>query len=54
MEAMMQEGSSKKLLQRWFDSNPKRGSIAGDMGDDKVRIYAKGAPDFLIKNCINF
>jgi hypothetical protein len=47
----MQEGISKRILQGMFLNSRKKAAIAVDMGNDMVRNYAKGAPDFLIKNC---
>jgi magnesium-transporting ATPase (P-type) len=40
-------------MQGMFMSQRKRAAVAFDMGDGKVRIYAKGGPDFLATYCDN-
>jgi magnesium-transporting ATPase (P-type) len=47
----MADGQSKTLMQGMFLNKRKRAAIAVDMGDDRVRIYAKGGPDFLLPYC---
>ena len=36
-----------------FSSSRKRGSIVVKTDDDRVRVYCKGAPDFVLKDTTN-